>query len=311
MPSRIDVLLVVLVLIWGANFSVVKQAFSEIAPMPFNVARFVLASAAFLTGIAIVRRRAGGERRVDPMLYTPAKPSAREWRTIVMLGIFGHCAYHLLWAAGLALTTASNSALIMSVSPVAVSTVTAIAGRERIRALHWAGILVSLAGIGVVVGPGISLSGSTARGDMLTLMSVACWTFLTVVGGRLMTRHSPLYISGMTTVIGTTAYLVLAWPTLGAVPWMSLGANVWIAIAFSGLLSVALATMIWYAAVQHIGAARTSAFSNLIPLAALAFAATLAGEPLTMSKIVGAALVLGGIALTRLARPAPAMPQDE
>ncbi len=64
-----------------------------------------------------------------------------------------------------------------------------------------------------------------------------------------------------------------------------------------------LAYLIWYGAVQKIGMARTSIYSNLVPIAAMSVAALWLGEPMTPQKLLGAALVLGGVALTRIRLP--------
>lgn len=309
--TRIDLLLTLMVIVWALNYSVVKQVFDDIPPVPFNVLRFSLASLAFLAALAWVQGRTRRSRVVDPMLHTTAVPSKTEWRELVWLGLIGHCAYHLCWATGLSMTTASNSALIVGAGPVVASTTASFLGHERIRPLHWTGILVSLLGVLVVVGHGMSLSAATVRGDMLTFAAVGCWTFFTIRGGRLMQRHSPLFVSGVTTLIGTSAYVLLALPRLGDIAWFALSPRVWWTVAFSGLLSVAAGSLIWYAVVQRHGVARAAVYSNLVPLVAVLFAAALAQEPLTVQKLLGAGLILGGVALTRLARGATAVAPDE
>jgi drug/metabolite transporter (DMT)-like permease len=309
--SKLDLLLAALVLIWAVNYSLVKQVFGDIPPMPFNVLRFSLASAVFLAGLAWVERARRRQHSLDPMLHTAAVPTERDWRDLVWLGLIGHCGYHLFWAAGLSMTTASNSALIMGASPVVASTTAALLGHEQIRRLHWVGIVVSLAGVVVVVGRGATLGGATMAGDVLTLAAVGCWTFLTIAGSRLMVRHSPLFVSGVTTTIGTAVYVLLALPSLDDVNWSGLAPRVWTVAAFSGLLSVAAGSIIWYAVVKRVGVARASVYSNLVPLVAVFFAAYLVDEPLTPLKLTGAALVLSGVAMTRLAREAPNVALEE
>ena len=66
------------------------------------------------------------------------------------------------------------------------------------------------------------------------------------------------------------------------------------------MFALVVAYMIWYAAVQRIGSARTSVYSNTIPIFALAVAAIWLGEPLGAGKLVGAALVLAGVGLMRI-----------
>jgi drug/metabolite transporter (DMT)-like permease len=63
--------------------------------------------------------------------------------------------------------------------------------------------------------------------------------------------------------------------------------------------------------VQKIGAARTSIYSNVVPVVAIAVAAMWLDEPLTPLKIAGAVAVLSGVLLTRLGRRfIPAAPAD-
>jgi drug/metabolite transporter (DMT)-like permease len=72
--------------------------------------------------------------------------------------------------------------------------------------------------------------------------------------------------------------------------------------ALSALLALNLAYVIWYMGVQRLGPARTSIYSNGVPIVAMAVATVWLGEPLTGTKVAGAAAVLSGVLLTRLGR---------
>src|SRR5687767_9934604 len=92
--SRIDALLLLMVLIWGANYSIVKSAFDEIDPQAFNAVRMTIATAVFLAVMAVARARAraaGGS-----IFYTPARFSRRDWWTLAWLGLVGHFTYQVL-----------------------------------------------------------------------------------------------------------------------------------------------------------------------------------------------------------------------
>ncbi|MEO6213276.1 MAG: EamA family transporter, partial [Vicinamibacterales bacterium] len=60
LPARrfptIDALLLLMSLIWGTNYSIVKRAFFELDPQAFNALRMVIASAVFLVTIGVIRR---------------------------------------------------------------------------------------------------------------------------------------------------------------------------------------------------------------------------------------------------------------
>jgi drug/metabolite transporter (DMT)-like permease len=115
----------------------------------------------------------------------------------------------------------------------------------------------------------------------------------------MLARLSPLAVTGLSTVFGTLMYVPFAVPDMVRTSWTSLGPGIWTALAYSSLLSLNLAYLIWYTSVQRMGNVRTSAWSNLIPIVAVASAAVFLGEPVTGHKLGGAAAILGGVALTR------------
>lgn len=309
--SLMDGLLVLMVVVWGLNYSVMKRAFQEIPPVVANAWRFILASIVFFVAIQWARRRA---HRVplawQPVLYTVHPPTTRERLQLVFLGLVGHFCYQFLWMGSVARTSVANAALIIGASPILVATASAALGRERLGRQYWMGVVASALGIYLVVGSGASLGGSSLRGDLMMVAAAACWSVYTLGAAPLMTRHSPLYVTGTTVMIGTVPYLMVALPTLLSLhspPRWSLLAL----LAASGVLGINVSYLIWYAAVRRIGAARTSMYSNLVPITAMVFAVIWLREPVSILKLAGTAAVLVGVVLTRLGRVVPAVPIED
>jgi drug/metabolite transporter (DMT)-like permease len=308
--SRVDALLMLMVLIWGANFSVIKRSFEEIPPQPFNALRLIIASAVFLAAIAAVRRRV---RRGDPIstvLHTTHALTTRDRIDLIWLGLVGHFGYQYFFVGGVALSSASNAALIVGSTPAVLAVVSALLGRERISRLHWIGASISAIGIYLVVGRGASFGGAHLRGDLMVMTSVACWVTFTLGAASLIQRHSPLYVTGMTMVYGGVPYVLMALPQIVRVPWGDVSAWSLTALLLSALLALNLAYVIWYMGVQRLGPARTSIYSNGVPVVAMTVAALWLGEPMTWNKVAGAAAVLSGVLLTRLGRRAPTPVED-
>jgi drug/metabolite transporter (DMT)-like permease len=88
----------------------------------------------------------------------------------------------------------------------------------------------------------------------------------------------------MTMAIGGVPYVALTFPQFLDLDWSSVSAFTWISLVLSALLALNVAYLIWYTGVQKIGAARTSMFSNLVPLVAMSFAAVWLGEPLIVGE---------------------------
>jgi drug/metabolite transporter (DMT)-like permease len=302
-----------MVLIWGANYSVIKRAFEEIPAQAFNAMRLVLASAVFLTAIFWIRRRAARRpaTRISSAFYSAAPLTARDWRDLVWLGLVGHFLYQFCFIAGVDETSVSNAALIIGSTPVVVALFSAVLGREHISRLHWLGAAISLSGLYLVVGRGAAIDGATLRGDLMIVISVSCWAVYTLGASRLLRRHSPLFVTGTTMTLGGVPYAIVMAPRVMRIRWAHVSAASWWSLIGSALLALCLAYLIWYVAVQKIGASRTSIYSNLVPITAMLVAAVWLREPVSLAKLIGAAAVLGGVFLTRLGRPAPPVPIEE
>ncbi len=284
--TPIEGLLLLMVLIWGANYSVVKAALTEFPPLAFNAIRLMLSSAVFLAAMAF----SGGPRF-----------SRGDWLALIGLAFVGHFIYQLCFLIGLAHTSASNSSLILGCSPVAVTLASSMVGHERVPRGQWTGVLLSVAGIYLVVGAGAHFGGESLLGDVLTLGAVACWTVYTVGARPLLTRHSPLVVTGVTMTAGTILLAPLGIPELAALDWRRIDPWAWVSLVFSSIFALNIAYLIWYTAVQRIGNLRTSVYSNVTPVVGMAVAAMFLGERVTVWKVIGGAAILGGVAVTRMA----------
>lgn len=305
----IDALLLLMATIWGTNYVIIKHAFRELDPQAFNAIRMTVASAVFLAAMVTIRtlpaaRRAEGS--FANIFYTPSPISTPDWLGLAALGVVGQCFYQYWFVSGLAATSVSNASLILAFTPVLIGLVGAALGVERVTATHWIGALLSVGGIYLVVGRGMSVSGSTLHGDLTMFAAVCCWAIYTLGSRPLMVRHSPVAVTGLSMAIGSALYVPAVALHIRAVNWSEVSAGTWMAAVYSALFALCVSYTIWYAAVREIGSAHTSAYSNVVPLVAMATAVIFLDEPLGVRKIAGAAAVVVGVALTRVRIGSPA-----
>jgi drug/metabolite transporter (DMT)-like permease len=308
----LDALLLLMTIIWGTNFTIVKTAFRELHPQAFNAMRMAVASTAFLIVIAVVRfagrpaepetDAASSPGDIASIFHTPAPVTARDWISLAALGFVGHVLYQYLFIGGLSRTSVANSSLALAGTPVLIAIIGAALGQERITRIHWLGAAVSLFGIYLVVGDGMAVGGATLTGDLMMAGAVLCWAVFTLGARPLMTRHSPVGVTGLSMAIGTLFYVPLVWPEVRAVHWTAVTPRTWGLLVYSALFALCVAYTIWYVGVRQIGSARTSVYSNLVPLVAMATAVVFLHEPIGLRKLAGAAAVLAGVALTRAGR---------
>jgi drug/metabolite transporter (DMT)-like permease len=303
--------------IWGSNYAIIKTALLEVDPQAFNAMRMTVASIAFLLVIGAVRL-AGRHRRGRPPLpaavasifHTPTPLGRRDWLALAGLGLVGHTLYQYFFIGGLARTSVANSSLMLAATPVLIALVAAALGQERVGRTHWMGAALSALGIYLVVGRG-ALVGSGLMGDVMMFVAVCCWAVYTLGARPLMESHSPVAVTGLSMALGTVIYLAVAWTSVRSVQWSAISTRTLGLIVYSALFALCVAYTIWYIGVRQIGSARTAVYSNLVPVVAMASAVIFLGEPMGLRKLLGAAAVLGGVALTRATRPSMPIPAEE
>jgi len=273
-------------LIWGVNFSVTKGAFARFPPLAFTGARFALAS---LLLIPLVRRLEGPEPLPRGVLTR-----------LVVLGVVGNTLYQLGFISGLARTTASNSALILAAMPSIVAFLAATLGFERLRPKILAGVLVATVGVVLVVAArGVGFSGATMAGDLLSLGAVICWAGYTLGLRVVPPEVSPLRVTMVTTLAGTPGLVLAGVPQMLGMDWSAVGWQGWSAFGYATFLSLLVAYVIWNRSVKVVGPSRTVIYMCLTPLIAVVAAAVFLGERPMPLQAVGAALIIGGVLVTR------------
>lgn len=292
-------------LIWGTNYAVIKSALREIDPQAFNAVRMTIASAVMVGASVYLRRRPVANPALRSVFHTPERITAPEWIRLICLGLIGHCVYQYLFIGGVARTSVANASLLLALSPIVILLMTLVGGSERTGVLHWVGTLLSLGGIYIVVGRGASLGGSSLSGDLMMGAAVLCWSLYTIGARPLMRRHSPVGVTALSMLFGTIVYAPMMSGHVMAVSWGAISVGAWIKLVYSAIFSIAIAYTIWYAGVREIGSARTSVYSNLLPIVAMVTAYIWLHEPLGATKLIGAAAVLVGVALTRVQSAGP------
>ena len=281
------------VLIWGGNVSAMKSAVGEIAPQAFNALRFPLGAAVLALLVW----------RLEPKPW----PERHEWRELILLGVIAHPIYQLCFLNGLAQTSASHTAILISTSPVWVALADHFLAGQLLPRVAWAGILISLSGVLILVtARGGHGAAATPLGDVLVLISAILWTTYVIRSRPLFARRSPLWVTAWALFIGAPIIVALGVPDLMRADLRTMSPSFWGAAGFAGLFALATAYCWWAIGVKELGAARASVFSNLIPVVALAVAWLWLGESLPILSWVGAAVACAGVWITTASRGAAA-----
>jgi drug/metabolite transporter (DMT)-like permease len=287
--TRLDLLLLLMILIWGSNFSIVKVALRDFPEIPFNAMRMVVATMVYLATLRLTRDDE----------HPRAEISRGDWVQLLLLGMVGTFLYQFCFVGSVRRTSVANGSLIIGTSPIVISLMSAIAGHERIRPLRWVGVAIAMIGLYFVVGHGADFSAQTLRGDLLMIGGVLCWATYSVASQPILKRHSPLVVIALTFSMGGTMYVLFMTPVLVQFDWGSVSIVSWLLMAASALLALNLSYWIWYTGLKKLGGSRTSMYSYLTPIVAMVVAALWLGEPITGNQVVGAAAIFTGLLITR------------
>jgi drug/metabolite transporter (DMT)-like permease len=276
-------------LVWASNFIVVKATIEVLPPIAVAALRFGLGA---LVLLAILKWREGTIRL--PL---------RELGPMAVVGVLGFGIYQVLWSTGLESVTAGDSALLIAATPVMTALLAVVAGSDTLTPRKLAGALVSFAGVAIVVAgdQGLPLGASLA-GGLLTLGAALCWAFYTSFGAPILRRHSPLRTTTWAVTAGALFLLPFGAFQLTGVDWSRVGPPAWAAIVYSAILPVAIANVIVFHGVKLLGPTRITSFQFLVPAFAVLMGAAFLREPIRPAQVVGGAVIVAGVLVTRSAR---------
>jgi drug/metabolite transporter (DMT)-like permease len=278
------VLLLSAVVIWGWTFVATKVLLAEVGPVEVLALRLALGTP-FL-GLVLVARRVRvrfGRRDLLPLL--------------VGGGIF--TAHFLVQISGLVTTTATNTGWIIAAAPLALALLSHLLLGERLGRGGVIGLGVATFGILLLVSRGhlADLGWLRSTGDWLVLVSAHTWALYTVATRNLSRRHDPLAVTfailALATLATTAVFLVAG--DLDRV--LALSPRGMAAALYLAIPGLALGQWFWQEGVARLGASRAGLYLYLEPLATLALAVPLLGEPLGPFIVLGGGLVLAGVFL--------------
>lgn len=226
---------------------------------------------------------------------------------VLAMGLLGGGLAPLLLLHGLEKTAASDAGLLLTTEMVATAAFASTFIGERYRGRELVGLAALLVAGGCVALASRSSGESTLPGVLLVLGSAVAWGVDNTVSARLVGSYRP---QGLISLKGTIGGVVCAtWVLLTDPPWPE--ATQALAGAAMGIASIAVSSVLFYHALQRVGAGRTSALN----IATTALVAALGGVLLLGERLVwlhGAAFLAVAIGAALLSThqdkaPAPSL----
>lgn len=280
-------LLVLTTLFWSGNFVLSRGMHADIPPLALSFWRWALALAimlAFSSRIFLSQRA---------IVY-------RERRFIIIQGLLGVTGFNSLIYLAVQTTTAVNAVLINSCVPILIALCSLVLFKEPLSRRQWAGILVSLSGVALIIVAGdlSSLVGlEFNRGDLLVLCAGLAWALYSVNLKRFPADLHPFsYLVGIM-IAGVLGILPFYLVELRMGFGLSINGPTLITIVYVAIFPSVLAFIFWNRAVRDIGANRAGIFIHLMPVFSSIMAILFLGESIELFHLQGIGLVFAGIFL--------------
>jgi O-acetylserine/cysteine efflux transporter len=261
---------------WGLNFTVIRFGLDEFTPFSFATWRFLLCAL--------------------PILFVP-KP-AISWSTLTGIGVFmfGGQFIFLFFAMQAGLPPGLTSVLVQLQGPL-TAVLAALFLRERAARGQWFGLALSMVGVVVIARSVEGTAPVLAVG--LALMSALTWAtgnlvFRTARGVSMFAVT--VWASALPPIPLAIASLVLEGPGALLAPLLAPTWRGWFVLFYTVVPVMWLGYLIWGVLLRTYPAAKVGPVSLLVPCCALAFASQLVGEPIGVTRLLGVAIVLGGVA---------------
>lgn len=261
------ILALVVIVVWGVNFVVMKWGLQEVSPLLLCALRFMAASLPFLLFIR--------------------PPAALPWRLLAAYGLVQGVGQFGLLFVGMQLGMPAGMASVVLQTQAFISLLLAATFmHERPRSWQWLGLCIAIAGL-VTIGSahGDGPAQMTLIGFLLTVGSAAMWAV-----GNLITRHAASYgaYEPVPFLVWTSIFPII--PLLLMALWFEGGVSSmvqqvlymtwqgWGAVAYLAFISTLLGYGLWTRLLQRYPTSTVAPLSLLVPVVGLLSAMLLLGE---------------------------------
>lgn len=281
--AQLSVLLVNL--IYGANFSIAKQLMPEhIKPMGFIVAR-VLPSAILFFIIS---------------WFLPSEKIKKEdkW-TLVWCALFGVAINQMLFFKGLSLTYPINGALIMTTNPVLVLLMAALLLKEKIGWNKVLGIVLGITGAATLIlfGKKVSLHDDSVLGDFCIFINSLSFAIFMIMVKPMMQKYHPLTVTKWIFFFGSFMVLPFGYTDFVNTAWHEFTPQLWACFAFVIVAVTFIAYLMNVYALRELSPSVVSSYIYFQPLfATIISLLMLEGKP-NWLQVIAAVLIFTGVYL--------------
>jgi drug/metabolite transporter (DMT)-like permease len=272
------------VFVWGLSFIATKRALVEVKPEVIVFIRQLL-GISFLLVIAVKQKQS-------------FQINFKDHKWVFLLALVA-CFHLWIQITGLQWTSASNTGWIIGITPVFITILALILFKEKITKQQLVGIIISFAGLILLVSKGdlTSLDLISNKGDVLIISSSLTWAIYSLVSKKATLNYSPVMTTLYLFVIVAIVISPFAVSLQNISDVMNLSLGGWSAILFLGLLCSGVAYVLWAQALKDMNASKAGAYLYIEPFVTFFGSWLLLNEQITFLMLISGLIIIGGVVM--------------
>jgi len=278
---------VLAMIFWSMTFIWFKIANEVFPPFLIVFLRLFISSAILLTGAIFIRKL----QKIDP----------RDYKWIILLAFFEPFLYFIGESLGLTMISSTLAAVVIGTIPLLVPVGAYLFFNEKLSLLNISGIIISFAGVLIVVLNRGFTFNANPKGIMLLFLAVFSAIGYTLMVRKLIGRYNPYSLVTYQNILG----IFLFFPLVIVFEYESL---IFVDITNRAIISLfclaifgsTLAFILYNYSIKNLGASKANIFTNIIPVLTAVFSFYILNEEMTFRKVTGIAVVLAGLLLSQL-----------
>ncbi len=279
-------------LLWASAFVAIRYLAEDFSAGPLSLGRLLvgaLALAAFALPKGLPR------------------PSARQWRSIVVIGVLWYAVYMVALNLGEQHVDAGTAAMLIQVSPVLIAVLAAIFLSERFTLQLVVGLALAFSGVAVIALASTPDGDRSLLGIALCLLAAAAYSVSLIVQKPLVASMSSLHVTWLACTVGAVVCLPFAGSLVSEIGEAPASSIWW--LVYLGVFPTAIAFTTYGYALQHMTASSLGVTTYLVPPITVVLSLVFLSEVPPSLTYLGGALALVGVAVARrTARPRPVQP---
>ncbi len=272
------------VIFWGISYISTDVCLGYMEPVTLAMLRCIIASAILL------------------VIWKIKEPNTRvnkkDLPRLIISGIIGVVLYFIFEINGVKYTSPSIAAIILAAIPVISLIAQRVSGRESLTLFKVLGVLLSLAGVALVMGIGLGdiNEGGRAIGYLCMLGAAVSWVVFNYITFPLYKGYSPLAITTFQMIAGAAALIPIFFISGESLPQLDFAITV--NLLFLAVFCSAVGILLYMYAFRSLGMVTTTLFINIQPLITVVASMLILHEFLTRNQLIGGIMVLAAVYLS-------------